>query len=56
VRRAYVAQTEIHKQLIAQIVDPTAAFFSPNKIWRRSWSLLVRHCQGYIVTGQESNT
>jgi hypothetical protein len=27
--RAYVAQTDIHKQLIAQIADSTTACFSP---------------------------
>jgi hypothetical protein len=36
VHRVYVAQTEIHKHLIAQIADSTAAFLSPEEIWRRS--------------------
>jgi len=38
VHRACVAQTEIRNQLIPQIADSMAVQFSPERIWRRSWS------------------
>jgi len=46
VHRAYVAQTEIHKQLIAQIAGSTAACFSAEKYGA---DLEVRKC--VIVEG-----